>query len=162
RRASATSSVRASGARRGTRSSARRMRRAATSPRRAGTSRPRGSSSRRGGGGRGATRRGRAPAAVPAARPRAPRTSGPPRRRAQPAGDAEFGVELGEALLAKGDPKAAAARLAPIAPALPEHAAIRVVLGAAQLGAGEAELAVATLGEAERIASAPRSRKLLG
>lgn len=77
------------------------------------------------------------------------------------AADPDWWLELGEAQLAKGDPLAAAARLAPAIPELPGDAAIRTVLGAALLAAGRAEAAAATLGEAEAIASAPRTRKLL-
>jgi tetratricopeptide (TPR) repeat protein len=83
---------------------------------------------------------------------------GPP---ASPAGDAAWWTELGEGLLASGDPAAVIARLAPVAPALPRDAAIRTVIGAAQLAAGQGEAAVTTLEEAEAIAGTPRSKQLL-
>jgi tetratricopeptide (TPR) repeat protein len=75
--------------------------------------------------------------------------------------DPDWWVELGESLLAQGDAKAAVARLSPIVPELPDSAAIRTVLGAAQLAAGQSEAAVKTLDEAEVIQTTPRSRKLL-
>jgi tetratricopeptide (TPR) repeat protein len=46
-------------------------------------------------------------------------------------------------------------------PELVNHAPVRVVLGAAQLQAGQADAAIKTLEEAEAIQSNPRSRKLL-
>ena len=78
-----------------------------------------------------------------------------------PAVDRDWWIELGEALLARGEAGPAASRLAPIAAELPGDAAFRTVLGAAQLGAGQLEAAVKTLDEAEAIESTPRSRKLL-
>ncbi|HEY1557101.1 MAG TPA: tetratricopeptide repeat protein [Kofleriaceae bacterium] len=80
---------------------------------------------------------------------------------ATPAVDRDWWIELGEALLARGDAGTAATRLAPIAGELPNDAAIRTVLGAAQLAAGQLEAAVKTLDEAETIESTPRSKKLL-
>lgn len=75
--------------------------------------------------------------------------------------DPDWWTELGEALLATGDAKAAARRLVPILPDVPGNSALRTVAGAAQLQSGQAEAAIKTLGEAEAIASQPRSRKLL-
>jgi tetratricopeptide (TPR) repeat protein len=83
---------------------------------------------------------------------------GPP---STPGIDPDWWVELGESLLAQGDAKAAVARLSPIVPELPDSAAIRTVLGAAQLTSGQSEAAVKTLDEAEVIQTTPRSRKLL-
>ncbi|MGE0867018.1 MAG: tetratricopeptide repeat protein [Kofleriaceae bacterium] len=83
---------------------------------------------------------------------------GPP---AMPALDPDWWTELGEALLASGDPAAAASRLAAVIPEIPGDAPVRTVAGAAQLAAGEPERAVATLGDAEAIATSPRSRRLL-
>lgn len=83
---------------------------------------------------------------------------GPP---ASSASDADWWVELGEVLLAKGDAKTAAARLAPVVPELANHAPARTVLGAAQLESGQAEAAIKSLEEAEAIQSTPRSKKLL-
>ncbi len=78
-----------------------------------------------------------------------------------PSADPDWWTEVGESLLAGGDAAAAVARLAPIVPELPGDAAVRTVLGAAQLQAGQGEAAVKTLDEAEGIASSARSRKLL-
>ncbi len=83
---------------------------------------------------------------------------GPP---ATPGIDPDWWTELGEALLANGDPQAAAQRLAPVVPEVPGDAPIRVVAGAALLGSGQADVAVKMLGDAEAITSTPRSRKLL-
>jgi tetratricopeptide (TPR) repeat protein len=83
---------------------------------------------------------------------------GPP---ASAADDPDWWIELGEGLLANSDPQAVIARLLPITSELSTSAPIRVVLGAAQLAAGQAELAVQTLTEAEAIASTPRSQQLL-
>ncbi|MBA3465052.1 MAG: tetratricopeptide repeat protein [Deltaproteobacteria bacterium] len=83
---------------------------------------------------------------------------GPP---ASPAIDPDWWAELGEALLASGDAPAAAQRLVPILTDLPDDAVIRTIAGAAQLASGQAEAAIKTLGEAETLASTPRSRKLL-
>jgi tetratricopeptide (TPR) repeat protein len=83
---------------------------------------------------------------------------GPP---ANAALDPDWWVELGETLLAKGDPKTAASRLAPVIGELPDHAPVRMVLGAAQLASGQHEAAVKTLDEAEAIQSTPRTKKLL-
>jgi tetratricopeptide (TPR) repeat protein len=83
---------------------------------------------------------------------------GPP---STPGIDPDWWVELGESLLAQGDNKAVVSRLGPVVGELPDSAAIRTVLGAAQLGAGMSEAAVKTLDEAEIIQSTPRSRKLL-
>ena len=80
---------------------------------------------------------------------------------ATPPVDRDWWIELGEALLARGDAGPAASRLAPIASELPGDAAFRTVLGAAQLSAGQLDAAVKTLDEAEGIESTPRSRKLL-
>ena len=52
-------------------------------------------------------------------------------------------------------------RLTPVLPELPNDTGIRVVLGAAQISSGQAEIAIKTLSEAEAINSAPRSKKLL-
>jgi len=84
---------------------------------------------------------------------------GPP---STPAIDPDWWTELGEALLALKTPDKAVARLAPIVPELPNHAPVRVVLGAAQLATGQAEAAIKTLDEAESTVSTPRSKKLLG
>ena len=83
---------------------------------------------------------------------------GPP---ASPTIDPDWWAELGEALLATGDAPGAAQRLVPILPELPDDAAIRMIAGGAQLASGQAEAAIKTLGEAEALASTPRSRKLL-
>ncbi len=80
---------------------------------------------------------------------------------AVPAVDPDWWIELGEALLAAGKPGVAAARLATIVPDVPGHASLRVTTGAVQLAAGQAEAAIATLGDAEAIATSPRSRRLL-
>ncbi len=85
-------------------------------------------------------------------------TLGPP---ASPGIDPDWWSELGEALIAAGDPTAAATRLAPIIPELPGDAAVRTVAGSAQLATGQGEAAIKTLSEAEIILSMPRSRKLL-
>lgn len=84
---------------------------------------------------------------------------GPP---SSPAIDPDWWVEIGEAMLAQNEAQKAAARLTPVVPELPNHAPIRVALGAAQLASGQLDLAVKTLDEAETIQSTPRSRKLLG
>jgi tetratricopeptide (TPR) repeat protein len=78
-----------------------------------------------------------------------------------PAVDPDWWSELGEALLAHGDAATAVARLSPVTGELPSDAAIRTVLGAAQLQTGALEPAIKTLDEAEAIQSTPRSRKLL-
>lgn len=83
---------------------------------------------------------------------------GPP---SSPGIDPDWYVEVGEALLAQGDAKAAVGRLMSAAPELPGDAAIRTVLGAAQLAAGQGEAAIKALDEAEAIHSTPRSRTLL-
>ncbi len=83
---------------------------------------------------------------------------GPP---APSAADADWWVEVGEILLAKGDAKTAAARLGPVVPDLANHAPARTVLGAAQLASDQADAAIETLEEAESIQSTPRSKKLL-
>jgi tetratricopeptide (TPR) repeat protein len=75
--------------------------------------------------------------------------------------DPDWWVELGEVLLAKGDAKTAAARLAPVVPELANHAPARTVLGAAQLESGQADAAIVSLQDAESIQSTPRSKKLL-
>lgn len=80
---------------------------------------------------------------------------------ATPALDSGWWVELGEVLLAKGDPSGAIARLSPVIAELPEHAAVRTVLGEAQLAAGNAEAAIAALEDAEAIQTTARSRRLL-
>ncbi len=84
---------------------------------------------------------------------------GPP---ATPNIDPDWWREVGEALLAKGDPAAVVTRLAPVVSELPGDAEIRVVFGAGQLGAGQAEAAIKSLDEAEAIASSQRGKKLLG
>lgn len=83
---------------------------------------------------------------------------GPP---STPAIDPDWWTALGEALLAKGEAAAAVTRLQPVIPELPADPAVRAVFGAAQLRTGEAEAAVATLTEAERLGGTQRSRKLL-
>ncbi|MGE0548335.1 MAG: tetratricopeptide repeat protein [Kofleriaceae bacterium] len=83
---------------------------------------------------------------------------GPP---AMPAIDPDWWTELGEALIASGDSAGAASRLAAVVPEIPGDAGVRTVTGAAQLAAGQPELAVESLGDAEAIATTPRSRKLL-
>ena len=83
---------------------------------------------------------------------------GPP---ATPSIDPDWWSELGEALIASGDPQSAATRLAAVLGELPGDVAVRTVAGAAQLSIGQAEAAIKTLGEAEAIISLPRSRKLL-
>lgn len=83
---------------------------------------------------------------------------GPPET---PAIDPGWWTELGEVLLARGEPEAAATRLVAVLPEVRGDAMIRTVAGAAQLAAGQAEAAIVTLGEAQAIASTPRSRKLL-
>ena len=75
--------------------------------------------------------------------------------------DPDWWTELGESLLAQGDALGAVQRLSPITPDLPNDAAIRTVLGAAQLAATQSEAAIKTLDEAEVIQSTPRSKKLL-
>jgi len=83
---------------------------------------------------------------------------GPP---TAPSMDPDWWSELGEALIAAGDPQAAATRLVAVLPELPGDATVRTVAGAAQLASGQGEAAIKTLGEAEAIISLPRSRKLL-
>jgi tetratricopeptide (TPR) repeat protein len=78
-----------------------------------------------------------------------------------PGQEPEWWLELGEALLAQGDAAGAVARLAPVVPELAGNAAIRTVLGAAQLAANQADAAVKTLDDAEAIQTTPRSKKLL-
>lgn len=85
-------------------------------------------------------------------------TLGPP---SPPASDADWWLEAGEAELALGEHAKVVARLTPVVPALVNHAPVRTVLGAAQLGAGLAEAAIVSLEEAEGIQSSARSRKLL-
>jgi tetratricopeptide (TPR) repeat protein len=75
--------------------------------------------------------------------------------------DPDWWLELGEGLLAHGDAVTAAARLSPVIGDLPGDAAIRTVLGAAQLQAGTLEPAQKSLEDAESISSTPRSKKLL-
>jgi len=75
--------------------------------------------------------------------------------------DPDWYTELGETLLAKGEAQTAVIKLTPVVPELPNDAAVRVVLGAAQIATGQAELAIKTLSEAETIQSGPRSKKLL-
>lgn len=79
----------------------------------------------------------------------------------KPAIDPDWYSELGETLLAKGEAAAVVSRLAPVLPELPDEAAVRVVLGAAQITTGQAEAAIATLSEAETIQSTGRGKKLL-
>jgi tetratricopeptide (TPR) repeat protein len=83
---------------------------------------------------------------------------GPP---AQAVSDPDWWIELGNALLANGDRQAVITRLTPIVPELPTNAAIRTVLGTAQLEAGQLEAAVKTLEEADAIAGTPRSKQQL-
>jgi tetratricopeptide (TPR) repeat protein len=83
---------------------------------------------------------------------------GPP---AQPAGDPDWWIERGTALLATGDGEAAIAQLTPIVAEVPASAALHTVLGTAQLGAGQAEAAVASFAAADTIASTPQSRQQL-
>ena len=83
---------------------------------------------------------------------------GPP---SAPGMDPDWWIELGEALLASGDAKAAADRLTPVLVDLPDDALIRTVAGHAQLQAGDTDAAIKILGEAETLGSTPRSRKLL-
>jgi tetratricopeptide (TPR) repeat protein len=83
---------------------------------------------------------------------------GPP---SSPAIDPDWWSELGESLLAQNAADKAVAQLTPVAAELPRFAPIHVVLGAAQLSLKQDESALATLEEAERIASTPRSKKLL-
>ena len=78
-----------------------------------------------------------------------------------PASDADLWLEAGEAELALGEHDKVVARLTPVVPALVNHAPVRTVLGAAQLGADQAEAAIVTLEDAEAIQSSARSRKLL-
>jgi tetratricopeptide (TPR) repeat protein len=79
----------------------------------------------------------------------------------KPAIDPDWYTELGETLLQKGEATTAVTRLSAVIGELPNDAAIRVVLGAAQLTAAQPELAIKTLSEAEIISSSPRSKKLL-
>jgi len=83
---------------------------------------------------------------------------GPP---STPGIDPDWWTELGEALLAAGEPEAVTARLVPVLADLPDDALIRTIAGQAQLQVGDAEAAIKTLGEAETLGSTPRSRKLL-
>lgn len=83
---------------------------------------------------------------------------GPP---ASPGIDPDWWTELGEVLLANGDPQAVATRVVPVVAEVQGDAALRVVAGAGLLGAGQGEAAIRMLGEAEAITSTPRSRKLL-
>ncbi|MDB4958631.1 MAG: Tetratricopeptide repeat protein [Myxococcales bacterium] len=85
-------------------------------------------------------------------------TLGPP---SAPEIDPDWWLQIGEALLAQGKAKDAAARLSPITGQLAGNAEIRVALGAAQLGSGQAEVAVKTLDEAEAIRGSTRGKKLL-
>jgi tetratricopeptide (TPR) repeat protein len=79
----------------------------------------------------------------------------------RPAADPDWWTEVGEALLARGQATATVERLAPVIAQLPDHAAIRTVLGAAQLEAGSAEAAIETLDTAHRLAATPRVKRLL-
>jgi tetratricopeptide (TPR) repeat protein len=83
---------------------------------------------------------------------------GPP---ASPVIDPDWWSAIGETLLANGDAAGAVTRLTPIITELPGDAVIRTVFGAAQLQAGQPEIAVKVLTEAEEIGGTPRSRKLL-
>ena len=83
---------------------------------------------------------------------------GPP---AQPSIDPDWYVELGESLLANNAAADAVAKLSPITAELVSNAAIRVVLGAAQLATNQAEAAAKTLEEAEHLQSSTRGKKLL-
>ncbi|MBA3455950.1 MAG: tetratricopeptide repeat protein [Deltaproteobacteria bacterium] len=83
---------------------------------------------------------------------------GPP---AAPSIDPDWWSELGEALIAAGDPQAAATRLVSVLPELPGDVTVRTVAGAALLLVGQGDAAIKTLSEAEAIISMPRSRKLL-
>jgi tetratricopeptide (TPR) repeat protein len=83
---------------------------------------------------------------------------GPP---SAPGIDPDWYLEVGEALLAQGDAKAAVSRLGAVVRELPGDAELRTVLGAAQLAAGQGEDAITSLDEAEGIRSTPRSKKLL-
>jgi len=85
-------------------------------------------------------------------------TLGPP---ASPALDRDWWIELGDTMLAAGDAQTAATKLAAVAGELPNDADLRVVLGAAQLASGHADIAVKTVEEAEAITSTTRGRKLL-
>lgn len=75
--------------------------------------------------------------------------------------DPDWWTELGETLLAQNAADKVVERLTPVVAELPGYAPIRVVLGAAQLATGDAQLAVKTLDEAESISTTARSRKLL-
>ncbi len=79
----------------------------------------------------------------------------------KPALDPDWYSELGETLLAKGEATAAVTRLTPVLPELPTDAAVRVVLGAALISTGQAEIAIKTLADAETIQSTARGKKLL-
>jgi tetratricopeptide (TPR) repeat protein len=83
---------------------------------------------------------------------------GPP---ASPGIDPDWWSELGESLLAQGEPARVVERLAAVVPELTSHAPARTVLGHALLQVGNAEGAVKILDEAEAIASTARSRRLL-
>jgi len=69
-------------------------------------------------------------------------------------------VELGEALVAHGEPREALIRLAPIVAELPHEPAVRTVVGAAQLAVGDPAAAVATLDD-PALRGQPRPVRLL-
>ncbi|MEO8703133.1 MAG: tetratricopeptide repeat protein, partial [Kofleriaceae bacterium] len=79
----------------------------------------------------------------------------------KPVIDPDWWSELGETLLAKGESGAVVTRLSPVIAELPNDAPVRVVLGAAQLASGQAEMAIKTLGDAEAIGGSVRGKKLL-
>lgn len=83
---------------------------------------------------------------------------GPPEA---PRRDPEWWVEYGECLLAKGDPTAVVTKVGPVVTDLPNEPTVRLVVGAAHLQAGQVDVALKLLGEADAIESTPRSRKLL-
>lgn len=83
---------------------------------------------------------------------------GPP---SEPALDPHWWAELGDALIADGQPKRAAARLGPVVPSVPRDAVLRTVLGDALYRSGDAAGAVKWLEAAEALTPAPRSRGLL-
>jgi predicted Zn-dependent protease len=79
----------------------------------------------------------------------------------EPVADPDWWLELGEALIADGRAKTAAARLGPVVAAVPRDASLRTVLGDALYRSGEAAGAVKWLEEAESLKSSRRSRDLL-
>ena len=83
---------------------------------------------------------------------------GPP---AKPSGDPDWYVEQGEAMLAQNDAAGVVQKLGPVVPELATNAPIHVVFGAAQLTTSQAEAAVKTLEEAEKLQSTARGKKLL-